>query len=106
MIDRIRKRFLRSGSTSKRKYHLIFLSVVCLSKSQSGLDILNLERMNIALIAKWWFRFKDSTVLDKLKSILQDKYSSSGLKISRCYSLWSDIMSIKFIVDLGHDITF
>lgn len=33
----------------------------CLIKEFGGLDILNLQRMNIALLMKWWWRFLSPT---------------------------------------------
>lgn len=56
--------------------------------------------MNISLLHKWWFRFKDPTVSSKWKVILAEKYSKSGLEISRCSSFWSGILTIRHIVDL------
>lgn len=102
-IDKIRRKFVWSGSTStlRKKYHLIKWDHLCLGKVQGGLGILNLERMNISLLAKWWFRFKDPTTVDKWKEILTHKYNPSGLDITRISSFWSGIMSIKHIVELG-----
>lgn len=56
-IDRIRKRFLWSGTNTNKKYHLVAWDQICLNKNQGGLGILNLEKMNISLLAKWWYRF-------------------------------------------------
>lgn len=101
-IDKIRKKFLWSGSTSVRKnYHLVKWEQVCLSKSQGGLGIVNLERMNIFLLVKLWFTFKDPTSNGKWKDILVAKYNPSGLDISHISSFWSGIISIRHIVDLG-----
>ena len=79
-IDKIRKRFLWAGSSStKKKYHLISWRFVCLSKDQGGLGVMSLTRINISLLAKWWFRFKDPTIEGKWKEILINKYGTSGL---------------------------
>lgn len=65
-IDKLRKRFLWSGgSTIRKKYHLVEWKNVCLSKEQGGLGVLDLKNMNLALLAKWWFRFKDPTIKGK-----------------------------------------
>lgn len=101
-IDRIRKKFLWSGPNStKKKYHLVKWEQVCLSKSQRGLGILDLERMNISLLSKWWFRFKDPTCSGKWKEVLSEKYTTSGLDVHRCFSFWSGIISIRHIAELG-----
>lgn len=102
-IDRIRKKFLWAGShpSSRKKYHLVAWDQVCLGKHQGGLGIINLERMNISLLAKWYFRFKDPTSSGKWKDILSDKYTHSGLSNVRCSHFWKGILSIKHIVELG-----
>ena len=64
-IDIIRKRFLWSNGSGRKRYHLIKWFNVCLSKKHGGLGVLYLNYMNIALLAKWWFRFKDPTVEEK-----------------------------------------
>ena len=64
-IDRIRKKFLWCGSSSTKKYHLINWDIVCFDKDQGGLGVMDLSRINISLLAKWWFRFKDPTVFGK-----------------------------------------
>ena len=65
----IRKRLLWSGTNTNKKYHLVSWDHICLNKNQGGLGILNLERMNISLLAKWWYRFKDPTSNGKWKDI-------------------------------------
>lgn len=101
-IDKIRKRFLWSGgSTNRKKYHLISWDIICSSKAQGGLGVLNLARMNTSLLAKWWFRFKDPTIEGKWKSILFDKYGSTGLDISQVSSFWSGILSDSHMYDVG-----
>jgi hypothetical protein len=40
-----------------KKYHLVSWNVVCKSKSQGGLGVLDLKIMNTVLLAKWMVRF-------------------------------------------------
>jgi hypothetical protein len=57
-IDRIRKIFLwYGGNSTRKKYHLVSLDVVCKSKSQGGLGVLDFKIMNIVPLAKWMVRF-------------------------------------------------
>jgi hypothetical protein len=51
-MDVIRTKFLWGGSREKKKYNLVKWSIVCLPKDQGGLDILDVEVMNIAVLGK------------------------------------------------------
>ena len=62
---------------------------------------MNITRMNIALLGKWWFRFKYPTVSGKWKTILINKYGSSGLHIPRISYFWKGVLKYKDIYDLG-----
>lgn len=57
--------------------------------------------MNISLLAKWWFRFKDPTISGKWKAILTDKYSLSGLDSHHFSAFWAGILYYRDIFDLG-----
>lgn len=96
-IDRIRKKFLWSGGCQgRRKYHLINWTTICLPKDQCGLGVLDLNTMNIALLAKWWFHFKDPTVTGKWKLILSAKFGTNGLSVLRyssfCYGILANLI--------------
>ena len=52
-MDRFRSRFLWSSDVGTKKYHLVSWPVVCLPKSQGGLEVLDLKSMNLALLGKW-----------------------------------------------------
>ena len=76
-IDKIRRKFLwHGGNSTRKKYHLVEWRVVCKSKNQGGLGILDLKLMNKALLAKWWIRFSDNTVQGKWKDIIRSKYGT------------------------------
>ena len=97
-IDKIRKKFLWSGgSTERKKYHLISWDQVCLGKDQGGLGVMNIIRMNMALLAKWWIRFKDPTVIGKWKTILINKYGPSGLHVPRLSYFWKGIIHFRHV---------
>lgn len=93
-IDIIRKYFLWSNGSGRKKYHLIDWSDACLSKKHEGLGVLDLNYMNIALLAKWWFRFKDPTVEVKWKYIIIAKYNLHGLASSRLSLFWTGILDL------------
>jgi hypothetical protein len=70
-----RSRFLWEEEKGKKKYHLVGWDIVCLPKDQGGLGILNLNLMNISLLAKWlWNLFNEDGVWQR---ILRLKYLSS-----------------------------
>lgn len=59
-MDMHRSRFLWEEVKNKKKYHLVNWDIVYLPKDQGGLGILNLDLMNISLLAKWlWKLFNE-----------------------------------------------
>lgn len=92
---------LGQGLLPEKKNHLISWTTVYLPKNQGGLGVLELHYMNIALLAKWWYRFKDPTVSGKWKTLLTIKYSLTGLHIPRCFSFWSGVLSFIHIYEMG-----
>ena len=63
-FDKLRSGFLWSNKKEKKKYHLVNWKTVCLPKDQGGLGVLDLEVMNIALLAKWlWKLFNEKRVV-------------------------------------------
>jgi hypothetical protein len=65
----------------EKKYHLVSWNVVCKSKSQGGLRVLDLKIMNTVLLAKWMVRFQDPKVQGQWKTVIQAKYSISIVNI-------------------------
>ena len=100
-IDQLRKRFLwYGGHTVKKKYYLVSWDTVCKSKNQGGLGIIDLKRLNQALLAKWWIRFQDPNISGMWKTILTAKYGQSGFS-SNCSSFWSGVLKGTDVVELG-----
>jgi hypothetical protein len=63
-IDKIRNRFLWYDEHSvKKRYHFISWKIVCASKKNRGLELLDLEIMNKALLAKWLIKFNDNIIV-------------------------------------------
>ena len=68
LLDKLQRKFLwYGGSSVKKKYALVSWTVVCRSKEQGGLGVLDLNLINKALLTKWWIRFLDTTVQVKWK---------------------------------------
>ena len=55
-VDTPRSRFFWEGARTKRKYHLVKWAAVCRPKKFGGLGIMKSKLMNVALLAKWWWR--------------------------------------------------
>jgi hypothetical protein len=55
-----------------RKYHLADWNLVCSPRDMSGLGVLDLQKMNEALLAKWIWRLENSSGL--WQTIINHKY--------------------------------
>jgi hypothetical protein len=74
-IDQLRRRFLwYGGSIIRKKISLVSWKVVCRSKDQGGLSVLDINLLNTSLLTKWLFRLKDPSIQDLWKQILICKY--------------------------------
>lgn len=66
-IDKIRRDFLWGWNHEKnpptRKMHLLKWAKLCCQKEGGGLNISNLDARNIALLGKWWWRWKNDREL-------------------------------------------
>lgn len=76
-IDKIRRTFFQQGGKTKQKYHLVKWIKICKSKKKGGLGIKDLRKMNISLLAKWWWKLEQEEGLwqELIKAkYLQNKY--------------------------------
>jgi hypothetical protein len=71
-IDIFRKRLLWQGGHSQKKYHLVDWRLVCSPKYQGGLGVLDLHKMNEALLAKWIWNLENSNGV--WQTIIRHKY--------------------------------
>ncbi|KAL7593363.1 hypothetical protein Lser_V15G33806 [Lactuca serriola] len=58
MLEKIRMRFFWGGDLEKRKISWVAWDKTCASKERGGLGIGSLKAQNIAMLGKWWWRFK------------------------------------------------
>ena len=58
-IDFYRARMLWRESQGVKKYHLVQWQKVCMPKDQGGLGVIDLEKMNIALLGKWIWKLEN-----------------------------------------------
>jgi hypothetical protein len=59
-LDYYRLRFFWQGNDNKRKYRLVKWDILCQPKDQGGLEILELNTMNTALLSKWMYKLLTS----------------------------------------------
>jgi hypothetical protein len=91
-------KFLWGDDPTKKKYHLVRWSDVCLPKDQGGLGILNLDLMNIALLSKWiWKLFNGSGLW---QTILKGKYLKGQTLRQATYRngdshFWQGLLEVK-----------
>ena len=52
-------RLVWQENEDKKKYHLVNRKTFCLPKEHDGLGILNLDLMNKALLAKWFWKLEN-----------------------------------------------
>lgn len=61
IMDKLRRDFcwgnLKEHVNSKRKMHLIKWDKVCSGKQRGGLSLMRLRDRNLAMLAKWWWKF-------------------------------------------------
>ena len=97
-LDFYRSRFFWQSNENKKKYRLTRWSVLCCSKDQGGLGILNLDAQNKYLLSKWLFKLINEqgvwqTLLRRkylrFKSLTQVEYSPGDSHF------WSGLMRVK-----------
>jgi hypothetical protein len=71
-MDLFRKRLLWQGGHAKKKYHLADWNMVCSPRGHGGLGVLDLHKMNEALLAKWLWKLENTNGL--WQTIIRHKY--------------------------------
>lgn len=98
--DFFRSRLVWQEDENVKKYHLVNWKDCCLPKDMGGLGILNLEIMNIALLAKWFWKMENEKGL--WQDILDEKYRKGGClalvsKKPGDSQFWANLLKIKEI---------
>lgn len=65
---------IKEQGNSERKMHLIQCDKMSSSKNTGGLSIMRLRAINLAMLAKWWWKFHT----DKDKKWMRFLYSKYG----------------------------
>ncbi|KAJ4804331.1 RNA-directed DNA polymerase (reverse transcriptase)-related family protein [Rhynchospora pubera] len=93
-IDSYRSSFLwMRNLDNRKKYALVRWKKVCQMKKNDGLGVLDIKDMNVALLMKWWWRYKSPSFASLWKSLIQLKYNGSNNRSS--YSpFWKMIRSL------------
>ncbi|CAL1377121.1 unnamed protein product [Linum trigynum] len=56
-MEQMQRSFIWSGAQDKSKYHLVRWDLCKATKDRGGLGVLDLDNMNLALLAKWFWKF-------------------------------------------------
>ncbi|GJU58060.1 putative RNA-directed DNA polymerase, eukaryota, reverse transcriptase zinc-binding domain protein [Tanacetum coccineum] len=62
-LEKLRRNFFWGGSLDRNKLAWIAWKKVCSSTNRGGLGIGSLYASNLAMLAKWWWRFHSETIL-------------------------------------------
>ncbi len=97
-LDFFRARFLWQDDQGVKKYHLVNWPTVCLPKDQGGLGVLDLRKMNMALLGKWLWRLETEQGI--WQDVLRAKYLSQKTLVQRKSKpgdsqFWKGVMGVK-----------
>ncbi|KAL7591412.1 hypothetical protein Lser_V15G32700 [Lactuca serriola] len=98
-LEKIRRRFLWGGNENKQKIHWVSWEKIIASKDNGGLGIGSIRALNIALMAKWWWRLKTEPVSLWCRTItgihlLQNK-PAEYLSKKNITGVWNNIATTK-----------
>jgi Reverse transcriptase (RNA-dependent DNA polymerase) len=100
-IDQLRRRFLwYGGSSVRKKISLVSWKIICKSKDQGSLGMLDLDVLNKTLLTRWLVRLKDPSIQGLWKNILLIKYSDLAPQIISS-PFYRKIYSYKDILDVS-----
>jgi hypothetical protein len=97
-LDYFRSRFFWQNDQHKKKYRLTMWEVVCTSKDQRGLGVLNLGVHNTCLLSKWLFRLlnEDGVWQQLLRNkYLRDKSLTQVQYLPGDSQFWASLMKVK-----------
>ncbi|WVZ81051.1 LOW QUALITY PROTEIN: hypothetical protein U9M48_028478 [Paspalum notatum var. saurae] len=97
-LDFYRSTFFWQGDNHKKKYRLSKWDILCLTKDQGGLGILNLEIQNKCLLSKWLFKLLNEDGLWQQllrKKYIKDKTIGEVQWKSGDSQFWLGLMKVK-----------
>ncbi|KAK1420098.1 hypothetical protein QVD17_21428 [Tagetes erecta] len=108
-LEKIRSRFLWSGTNTTRKIHWIKWATIMAPRDMGGLGIGSLRSLNLALLGKWWWRAKTerkSLWFKIISAIHHNSRSFNSIPIrSSNTGTWKNILSInKDLMNLSIDL--
>jgi hypothetical protein len=83
-LDKQRRTFFWQGGGHKKKYYLLRWEIICKSKKKGGLGIKSIEKMNLSLLCKWWWRLD---VKNKVVGNVSHRLGDSPI--------WTDLLKVK-----------
>jgi hypothetical protein len=104
-FDNLRSKFYREGSGPKHKYHLVNWPMVCGPKAMGGLGLLNTNKINIALLLKWFWRLYQDEYDIWPRLITRAKYRDANDLFAgtsqRDSQFWKNLQKIDHYFNLG-----
>jgi hypothetical protein len=99
-LDKQRRVFFWQGDrgSTKKKYRLLKWGCICKSKKNGGLGIMDIRKMNIILLCKWWWKLENEDGL--WQQVVKAKYIRGGLVSTVRHKLtdspvWTDLLKVK-----------
>lgn len=107
-LEKIQRRFLWGDSEGRRKIHLLSWDRITRSKKYGGLGIKRLLEHNVALLAKWWWRFNKEKealwvkVVSKKYGLKEDEWLPQLPVRGKPSNIWKDICLVGSVAaDMG-----
>ena len=76
-LDKQRRSFFWQRGGQKKKYHLLRWEIINKSKKHGGLGIKNIQKINISLLCKWWWKLEKGDGL--WQKLIKEKYFHQGV---------------------------
>nr|KAJ0202709.1 hypothetical protein LSAT_V11C500285080 [Lactuca sativa] len=103
VLEGIRRRFLWGGVENCKKIHWVAWETITRPKKLGGFGVGDLRSMNIALLAKWWWRFRveQNSLWSSCIRALHNTRGIDGMAFARCGipGPWLKIYQINWELD-------
>ena len=106
-LDKQWRSFFWQGGGQKKKYHLLRWEIINKSKKYGGLGIKNIQKMNISLLCKWWWKLENGDGL--WQKLIKGKYLYQEVVGTVTHRLddspvWNDLLKVRHIYLKGRKI--